>query len=271
MDVLARNAVTVTGRDGGRPLLLSHGFGCDQSMWRLVAPAFESDHRVVLFDHVGAGRSDLSAYDRDRYGSLDGYASDVLEIIETTGLAGDVVFVGHSVSAMIGAIAARRAPDVFGALVMVSPSPRYLDDGDYRGGFSRADIEGLLEAMDHNYLGWSEEMAAMVMGAPDEPELTEELSNSFCRTDPEIARHFARTAFLSDNRADLADVKTPTLVLQVLRDAIAPVSVGEFVHAALPDSDLVVLDTVGHCPHMTAPQATIAAIRSFLSGRIRHP
>lgn len=266
MDVLERNAVAVTGPDGARPMLFAHGFGCDQAMWRFVAPAFADDHRLVRFDHVGAGSSDLTAYDRDRYATLAGYADDVVQIVERLDLS-DVVLVAHSVSCMIAALATAQAPDRFGALVMIGPSPRYVDDGEYRGGFSREDIHGLLEAMDHNYLGWSEQMAQLVAGSEGPPEVEEELTNSFCRTDPEIARHFARTTFLGDNRQDLAEVPVPTLVVQVAADAIAPVEVGEFVHDQLPDSELVVLDTVGHCPHMTDPDATVAAIRGFLSDR----
>lgn len=263
MDVLERNAVSVTGSEGARPMVFAHGFGCDQAMWRFVAPAFADDHRIVRFDHVGAGRSDLSAYDQRKYATLDGYAGDVIQVVQRLGLS-DVVLVAHSVSCMIGALATSEAPELFGALVMIAPSPRYIDEGDYHGGFTREDIHGLLETMDHNYLGWSEQMAQMVMASPDEPELEEELTNSFCRTDPQIARQFARTTFLGDNREDLAEVPVPTLVIQVAADAIAPVEVGEFVHDQLRDSQLVVLDTVGHCPHMTDPDATAAAIRTFL-------
>jgi sigma-B regulation protein RsbQ len=210
MDVLARNNVTVQGPDDAPPMLFAHGFGCDQHMWRHVAPAFAADHRVVLFDHVGAGGADPAAWDPERYASLDGYASDVLEICAALDLTG-VVFVGHSVSAMIGVLAARREPERFAKLVLVGPSPRYVDDEGYHGGFSREDIEGLLESLDSNFLGWSSAMAPVIVGNPDRPELGEELTNSFCRTDPEIARHFARVTFLSDNRADLAAVRTPAL------------------------------------------------------------
>lgn len=262
-DVLGRNAVSVRGNDDGRPMLFAHGFGCDQGMWRFVAPAFEDDHRLVLFDHVGSGDSALSAYDRAKYGSLEGYADDIVEICRSLGIS-NAVLVAHSVSAMIGALAAIRAPDAIGTLVMVSPSPRYVDDGDYRGGFTRSGIDELLETMAHNYLGWSEQMAPVIMGTPDRPDLQEELTGSFCRTDPAIARHFARTTFLSDNRSDLKLVPVPTLVLQVADDPLAPVSVGEFVHDELPDSELVVLDTAGHCPHVSVPDETIAAIRQFL-------
>jgi sigma-B regulation protein RsbQ len=244
-------------------MVFAHGFGCDQQMWRLVVPAFEDDHRIVLFDHVGAGGSDQSAFDRGRYSSLDGYAEDLLEICRELDLT-RVIFVGHSVSAMIGVLAATREPDRFEKLILVGPSPRYLDDGDYGGGFSRADIEELLDSLESNYLGWSSAMAPVIMGNPDRPELGEELTNSFCRSDPEIAAHFARVTFLSDNRADLAQVKIPTLILQCSDDAIAPQAVGEYVNDQIPGSRLVLMDATGHCPNLSAPAETIAAIRSFL-------
>jgi sigma-B regulation protein RsbQ len=264
--VLTRNCVTVSGVPSGRPLVFVHGFGCDQAMWRFVAPDFEVDHRVVLLDLVGSGRSDLSAYDPEKYGSLRGYASDIVEVCRELGLA-DVVFVGHSVSAMIGVLALQEAPELFGSLVMVGPNPRYIDDGDYIGGFSRADIAGLLDALDANHLGWSAQMAPVIMGNhPENPELAEELTNSFCRTDPDIARQFARVTFLSDNRADLADVAVPTLVMQCSEDVIAPDCVGRYVHEAIPGSTFAKLAAVGHVPHLSAPEETTAAIRSFLTG-----
>ncbi len=263
MDVLARNNVTESGRADGPPMLLAHGFGCDQNMWRFVAPAFEDTYRVVLFDHVGAGRSDLSAFDRERYSDLRGYAEDVLEICRELGLK-DVVFVGHSVSAMIGVLAAAKEPDRFSRLILVGPSPRYTDDVDYVGGFTTADIEGLLGSLDSNYLGWSGAMAPVIMGNADRPELGEELTNSFCRTDPAIASHFARVTFTSDNRADLPGVRVPTLILQCREDAIAPASVGAYVHREIPGSTLVELDATGHCPNLSAPEATVSAMKSFL-------
>jgi sigma-B regulation protein RsbQ len=263
MDVVARNNVTVSGPEGARPMLFAHGFGCDQEMWRHVAPAFADDHRVVLFDHVGAGAADPAAWDPARYASLEGYAEDVLEICAALGLE-DVIFVGHSVSAMIGVLAAAREPERFGKLVLVGPSPRYIDEDGYVGGFARADIEELLESLDSNFLGWSSAMAPVIVGNPDRPELGEELTNSFCRTDPEIAKHFARVTFLSDNRADLAEVRTPALVLQCRDDAIAPEAVGAYVHEQLADSRLVLLDATGHCPNLSAPAETIAAIRAFV-------
>jgi sigma-B regulation protein RsbQ len=245
--------------------MFAHGFGCDQHMWRFVAPAFEDRYRTVLFDYVGAGASDVAAYDADRYGTLDGYARDVVEIVEALDLR-DLVFVGHSVSSMIGVLASTMAPERFGALVPVGPSPRYVDDGDYVGGFTEADIEGLLTSLDSNYLGWSSTMAPVIMGNGDRPELGAELTASFCRTDPEIARRFARATFLSDNRDDLARVSVPALVLQCSDDVIAPDAVGAYVHERLPGSRLVRLRASGHCPNLSAPAETIEAIESFLAG-----
>ena len=245
--------------------MLAHGFGCDQNLWRLVAPTLAKDFRMVLFDHVGAGRSDLSAWQAERYATLDGYADDVLRICRELELR-HVVFVGHSVSAMIGVLAAIREPGRFSKLILVGPSPCYIDEDGYRGGFSRADIDELLDSLDSNYLGWSAAMAPVIMGNPERPELAEELASSFCRTDPAIARAFARTTFLSDNRADLPKVTVPTLILQCSRDAIAPAEVGAFVHAAIPGSALVTLTATGHCPQLSAPDATLAAIASFVCG-----
>lgn len=264
VDVLARNNVTVTGPPSGRPMVFAHGFGCDQGMWHLVAPAFEPDHRVVLFDHVGAGGSELSAYDPQRHGQLQGYAQDVLEILAALALP-PVVFVGHSVSAMIGLLAAAERPELFDRLVLVGPSPRYIDDDGYRGGFSQQEIDELLDTMDDNYLGWSQHIAPVVMGTPDRPELGDELAGSFCRTDPQIARRFARTTFRSDNRADLARVRTPSLVVQCKQDAIAPIEVGEYVRDHLQDSRFVLLDATGHCPNLSAPDQLVGAMRTYLT------
>jgi len=261
---VTRNNVVEHGSRSARPMVFAHGFGCDQTMWRYVWPEFARDHRVVLFDHVGFGSSAVSTWDRDRYATLDGYAQDVLEICRELDLS-DVVFVGHSVSAMIGVLAAAAAPDRFGRLVLIGPSPRYLDDDGYRGGFTVDDIEGLLQSMDSNYLGWSSAMAPVIMGNEDRPALSAELTNSFCRTDPEIAAHFARVTFLSDNRQDLARVPTPSLVLQCAQDAIAPEAVGEYVHRSLPNSRYVALDATGHCPNLSAPEETVASIRAFLA------
>ncbi|MEU1076119.1 MULTISPECIES: alpha/beta hydrolase [unclassified Streptomyces] len=263
MDIRSRNNVTVTGRTDGRVLVLAHGFGCDQNMWRLVLPALAAEYRVVLFDYVGSGRADASAWDERRYSSLEGYARDVLEVCEELDLR-DVTFVGHSVSAMVGVLAAAKAPQRFSRLVMVAPSPCYIDDAGYRGGFSADDIDELLESLESNYLGWSAAMAPVIMGNADRPELGEELTASFCATDPDMAQVFARTTFLSDSREDLKTVTVPTLVLECTQDMIAPREVGAFVHAAIPGSRLVTLEATGHCPQLSAPEATAAAITSFL-------
>lgn len=265
MTAVTRNNVHVYGK-GSRPILFAHGYGCDQHMWRFVAPAFENDHRVILFDHVGAGRSDLTAYNRTKYASLNGYTDDVLEICRELELS-DVIFVGHSVSAMIGILAAIKEPERFDSLVLVGPSPCYINDGEYVGGFVREDVEALLESLDSNYLGWSNSMAPVIMGNPDRPELSQELANSFCRTDPEIAKRFARVTFLSDNRADLPMLKVPSVILQCSKDVIAPEAVGAYLHLALANSELVHLQATGHCPNLSAPDETIAAIRAFLARR----
>ena len=262
MHAISRNNVHVSG-SGPATLVFAHGFGCDQNMWRLLAPTFESRYRVVLFDLVGSGMSDLAAYDPVKYGSLQGYADDVLEIVEEAA-EGPVIFIGHSVSAMIGMLADLKAPGRFAAQVMIGPSPCYINDTDYVGGFSREDIESLLDTLESNYLGWSSAMAPAIMGAPDKPELAAELTNSFCRTDPDIAKRFARVTFLSDNRADLPQLKTPTLILQCSDDLIAPQSVGEYMHRVLPRSVLRLVENVGHCPQLSEPCACAQAIREFL-------
>jgi sigma-B regulation protein RsbQ len=264
MDAVGRNNVTVTGQPGAPVVMLAHGFGCDQNMWRLVLPALAERFQVVLFDYVGSGRADPTAWDARRYSALDGYAADVLDICDELDLS-DVVFVGHSVSAMVGVLAADRRPQRFSRLVMVAPSPCYIDDPatGYSGGFSAGDIDELLESLDSNYLGWSAAMAPVIMGNPERPELGEELTNSFCATDPAMAAVFARTTFLSDSRTDLASVTLPTLVLECAQDVIAPREVGAYVHAAIPGSRLVTLDATGHCPQLSAPEATGREIAEF--------
>ncbi|HEU5036382.1 MAG TPA: alpha/beta hydrolase [Nocardioides sp.] len=265
MDAVTRLNATVAGVAGGRPVIFAHGFGCDQHMWRHVAPHFVEDHRVVLFDYVGCGGSAGSAWDPARYSSLQGYAADVLDLVEELDLH-DVVLVGHSVSSMIGALAVARRPERFGALVMVAPSPRYIDDPDrsYVGGFAAEDIEELLDSLASNYLGWSTAMAPVIMGNPERPELGAELTESFCRMDPAIARQWAQVTFLSDNRDDLAGVTVPTLVLQSTQDVIAPIEVGRYVHDAIPGSELVLLEATGHCPNLSAPESTVRAITDFV-------
>ncbi|GAC1479491.1 MAG: sigma factor SigB/phosphatase RsbP regulator RsbQ [Gemmatimonadaceae bacterium] len=262
-DILARNNVKILGR-GTRPMLFAHGFGCDQNMWRFITPAFENDYRLVLFDYVGSGHSDLAAYDADRYASLDGYAQDVLDVCHALDLR-DVTFVGHSVSSMLGVLAANREPARFANLILVAPSPRYINDGtDYVGGFERADLVGLLDMMDRNYIGWANFLAPMIMKNGDRPELGGELEGSFCSTDPIIARRFAEATFFADNRADAAAVTVPSLILQSADDSLAPQSVGEYLHRTMRQSSYRLLDVTGHCPHMSHPDETVAAIREYL-------
>ncbi len=254
MSILERNNVKIWG-SGTRPMLFVHGFGCDQHLWRLMTPRFEDDYRVVVFDQVGAGRSDLSSYDPEKYSTLDGYATDVIEIVEELDLK-DVILVGHSVSAMIGLLAAKRASERFSDLIMIGPSPRYIDDGDYVGGFTRDGVEELLQFFENNHLGWAAAMAPVIMGNENRPELAQELETSFCAADPEIARIFARVTFLSDNRADLPGVTTSTLIIQTQDDVIAPVPVGEYCHKHIPGSKYVLIDATGHCAHLSAPEMT---------------
>lgn len=263
MSVLKRNNVVVKGK-GGPAMMFAHGFGCDQNMWRYVVPAFEDDYKIITFDHVGAGGSDLSAFVPQKYASLDGYADDIIEIARELAL-NDIIFVGHSVSALMGIIASLKAPGVFTSLVLVGPSPSYINDGDYTGGFTKQQIEELLESLDNNHLGWSMTMAPVVMGNPERKDLNEELSNSFCRTDPDIAKHFARTTFLSDRRDIVANVNIPTLILQCSNDVIAPEAVGNYMHQQIKGSKLVLMNATGHCPNLSAPQETITAIKEFLA------
>ena len=262
MTLAQRHNVKISG-SGQRAMVFAHGFGCDQNMWRFVAPAFEGDFKVIVFDHVGAGGAEPSAYDAARHASLEGYAEDVVALCRELGVEHGV-FVGHSVSAMIGVLAARRAPELFDDLVLVGPSPRYIDDDDYVGGFSEGQIHELLDFLDVNHMGWSAAMAPVIMGNMDRPELGEELTNSFCRTDPDIAKRFARATFLSDNRKDLDGLSIRTLILQCSEDAIAPQAVGEYVHGRLANSRLVLMRATGHCPNLSAPGETIDAIRGYL-------
>ena len=262
-DTRRRNNVQISGNPDGRPIVFAHGFGCSQEVWRDVIPFFQTDFKVVVFDHVGAGKSDVAAYDRGKYDSLYGYADDLLEILESEDLT-DVVYVGHSVSSMIGVLASVRDPARFGSLVLVGPSARYVNDGDYVGGFEQADIDGLLDSLDANYFGWSAIMAPAIMGNNDRPELGEDLTTSFCSVNPAIASQFARVTFLSDNRRDLADVTVPTLVLQCTDDIIAPLPVGNYVHDHIAGSAFVQLSATGHCPNISGPSELATAIRSYL-------
>lgn len=262
-NVLSRNNVKVFGR-GSQPMVFAHGFGCDQNMWRFVTPAFADDYHIVLFDYVGSGKSDLAAYDKQRYGKLDGYAQDLLDVCHALELE-RVVFVGHSVSSMVGVLAANREPSLFEHLILVGPSPRYINDPPYVGGFERHDIEELLDTMEKNYIGWANFLAPAIMKNPERPELSAELTESFCSTDPIIARRFAEATFFGDNRADLPKVRVPSLILQCSEDIIAPQSVGEYVHRETPDSTLHLMKATGHCPHMSDPAETIDAIKYYLS------
>jgi sigma-B regulation protein RsbQ len=262
MNLKQRNNVHLQG-DGPSTMIFAHGFGCDQNMWRFMAPRFANRYRVVTFDLVGSGKSDLGAYDPSKYDTLGGYADDLNEIVAEFAI-GPVLFVGHSVSAMIGLLADLKAPGSFAAHMMIGPSPCYLNDGDYQGGFSRADIDSLLDTLESNYLGWASSMAPAIMGVPERPELGAELTASFCRTDPAIAAQFAKVTFLSDNRKDVARLQTPTLVVQSSDDLIAPMSVGAYMHRVLPHSTLRIVDNIGHCPHMSAPSASCDAIDEFL-------
>jgi sigma-B regulation protein RsbQ len=261
--VSVRNNVKTSGK-GSQPMLFAHGFGCDQHMWRLITSAFEVDYKIVLFDYVGAGKSDLNSYYPDRYASLQGYAQDILDVCVELDLH-DVIFVGHSVSCMIGLLAALSNPRIFKKMLMIGPSPCYINEGKYKGGFERADIEGLLETMERNYIGWSNFLAPQIMGNADRPELGLELSESFCSTDPEIAGRFAKATFFSDNRKDLAKLKIPTLILQCSEDIIAPLEVGQYLSGHIVNSTLKIMRATGHCPQLSAPDETIQLIKEYLA------
>jgi sigma-B regulation protein RsbQ len=261
-NIATRNNVKVFGK-GKQPMMFAHGFGCDQNMWRFITPAFENDYKIVLFDYVGAGKSDLTAYNSERYSSLSGYAQDIEEIAAEIGLK-DIILVAHSVSSMIGLLAAVRKPHLFAALILIGPSPRYINDNGYKGGFERKDIQDLLDTMDKNYIGWANFLAPAIMKNPDKPELGEELKESFCSTDPVIARQFAEVTFFSDNRKDLPKLQVPALIMQCSDDLIAPNEVGEYVKEKVPGSTLKVMKATGHCPHMSAPEETISIMQEYL-------
>ena len=264
-NILERNNVKTLGK-GSIPMLFAHGFGCDQNMWRFVTPSFEEDYKIILFDYVGSGNSDIKAYNKERYSSLHGYAIDIIEVCDALGLE-QVIFVGHSVSCMIGLLAEIKRPDLFSELILIGPSPCYINDKDYIGGFERKDIEELLDTMDKNYIGWANFLAPAIMMNPDRPELSEELTQSFCSTDPTIARNFAMATFFSDNRKDLLTMKKPALLMQCSQDIIAPLEVGDYLHAHLENSTLRVLKATGHCPHMSHPEETIQVMKEYLAKR----
>ncbi len=245
-------------------MMFAHGFGCDQNMWRYITPAYEQDYKIVLFDYVGAGKSDKTSYIPARYASLSGYTQDVLDICHDLQLS-DIIFVAHSVSCMIGMLAAIEAPELFSKLIMIGPSPSYINEEGYTGGFERKDIEGLLDTMEKNYIGWANFLAPNIMGHKERPELGAELTESFCTTDPVIARQFAEATFFSDNRADLPRLKVPSLVLQCSEDIIAPLEVGDYLARNVPNSTLRVMKATGHCPHMSEPAETIALMNEYLN------
>jgi sigma-B regulation protein RsbQ len=260
---IKRNNVNVIG-NGQKVMLFAHGFGCDQNSWKFIIDAFTNDYKLILFDYVGSGKSDLSEYDTSKYGTLQGYAQDILDICHELNIK-DAIFVGHSVSSMIGVLAAKKDPALFEKLIFIGPSPRYLNEEGYTGGFEKADLEALFEFMDNNYLGWSSALAPAIIGNADRPELGEFLTNSFCSTDPDIAREFARVTFFSDNRADLKDLAVESLTLQCSDDIIAPIAVGNYINANLPKNTLVIMKATGHCPHISEPEETVAAIKAYLS------
>jgi sigma-B regulation protein RsbQ len=262
-DILKRNNVHIQG-NGTQTMVFAHGYGCDQHVWTDIIKAFENDYKIVIFDYVGAGNSDLSAYDKERYSTLSGYAKDLLEIYDALDLS-DTILVGHSVSSMIGLLAAIQKPSLFNRLIFLGPSPRYLNDGDYFGGFEMEDLEELFSMMDENYLGWSRALGPSIMGNSERPELSERLTNSFCATDPEIAKQFARVTFLSDNRTDLPMLTVPSLTLQCTNDIIAPIEVGHYMHSNMKGNTLVIMKASGHCPHMSAPDETIKSMKAYLS------
>lgn len=261
--ILLRNNVKTWGR-GKQPMIFAHGFGCDQNMWRFVTPAFENDYQIIVFDYVGAGKSDVSAYNVERYSNLNGYALDVIGICEALDLK-DAIFVGHSVSSMIGLLAALKEPQYISELILIGPSPCYINGPGYTGGFERKDIEELLDTMDKNYIGWANFLAPAIMKNPDKPDLVGELTESFCSTDPKIAKQFAMATFFSDNRGDLLKLRKPSLIMQCSEDIIAPFEVGDYLHAHLENSTLKVLKATGHCPHMSHPEETIATMKEYLN------
>lgn len=263
MDIVKRNSIKIIG-EGSKHMLFSHGFGCDQNMWRLITPAFLDEYKIILFDLVGSGNSDLTFYDFDKYSTLQGYADDVIEICDELAL-NDITFIGHSVSTMIGALVVKAKPNLIKNLIMVGPSPCYINQEDYLGGFSSDDIDELLLSLESNYLGWSSAITPAIMGNPDRPELAEELETSFCRNDPKIAEHFAKVTFLSDHREDLKNINVETLIMQCSQDIIAPIEVGEYLHEKINKSTLKVMEATGHCPHLSAPAETISMIKSFLN------
>ena len=261
MDVLKRNNVKILG--SGRPIIFAHGYGLNQNMWQHITPAFAENNQIILFDHVGAGESDISSYNRTKYNSLHGYAADLIEICETLKLE-KPIFIGHSVSSMIGILAAIQKPELFEKIILIGPSACYLNRDGYLGGFNQEDIENLLFTIDENFYGWATSMAPALMNNPEKPDLASDLAKTFCKVKPEIASHFARVTFLTDNRSHLNKVKVPTLILQATEDLVAPANVGQFIKDQITGSQLIKLKATGHFPSLSAPEETIKAIKSFI-------
>lgn len=261
-NILQRNNVTISG-NGEKVMLFAHGFGCSQDAWRRITSAFADDHKLILFDYIGAGKSDISAYDKVKYGNLEGYANDILEICHELKIK-DAVFVGHSVSCMIGALASIKQPSIFKKLIFIGPSACYVNKEGYTGGFEKDDLDTLFEIMEDDFIGWANLMAPKVIGNPERPELANEMKEFFCATDPGILKDFARVTFLSDNRKDLKNIPVESLTLQCSEDIIAPMAVGEYIQENTPGNKMIILNATGHCPHMSEPEETIAAMRSFL-------
>ncbi len=261
--ILKRNNVSVIGK-GPQTLVFAHGFGCDQNMWRFITPDFIEQYQLVLFDYMGSGKSDIDGYDLRKYSSLDGYADDIIDICHALDLQ-DVIAIGHSVSATITTLAALKEPKLFSRLIHVSPSPCFLNDPpSYMGGFELSDLEELLSLMDKNYIGWASYLAPIVIGRQASDILTGELSDSFCSTDPVITKNFARATFLSDHRKEFAKTPIPALVIQSQKDNLASTDVGYFLHKTIPESMISVIESEGHCPHMTHPDLVVAAIKNYL-------
>lgn len=261
-NIIVRNNVTILGQ-GDQPLIFAHGFGCDQNMWRFITPAFMDKYKIILFDYVGSGNSDINAYSSEKYQSLQGYVQDLLDIIETLSLQNSI-FVGHSISAMIGLLASIQHPDYFKKLIMIGPSPCYLNDDGYLGGFERSDIAELLDMMEMNFTGWASYMAPIAMSNPEQPALTQELKQTFIAADPIIAKEFAEVTFLSDHRSELPKVSVPSLIIQCSEDSIVPISVGDYLHQHLKNSTLQLMEAKGHYPHISHPNETIQCIADFL-------
>lgn len=263
MDIIKRNNVTIIEGDGPT-IIYAHGFGCNKDMWRGITSEFEGKYRQVLFDYVGSGQSDLSAFDVDKYSKISGYTQDILDVCEALKLTSDVIFVGHSVSCSAGILASLIKPDLFRCLILVGPTPCFLNQSpEYLGGFESEDLEELLALMDQNFIGWANYLAPVVAGS--EYGISGELSESFCSTDPLTAKIFARTTFFADNRAEFKKIVCPSLILQHKEDALVPLNVGSFMQKTMANNTYMELNVKGHCAHMSHPNLVVAAIDRYLN------